>query len=165
MAYVCSAYPEDYVFGDICRVVGHALQVPGHDQRVQQVTVHAGGFAHRRIHGFKNLPVHVVHQVVALQHRLRQVDVGGQEGVERVADHADAHLRHAWNVDVQPGIGAHDQIHNALGDVHRLVAHALQVGIDLDARNDKTQVDGHGLLHGQQVNRHLVHVALGGIDL
>ena len=57
-----------------------------------------------------------------------------------------------------------DQVEHALRDVDRLVAHALQVGIDLEHRQDEAQIDRHGLLHGEQVERQFVDFALGLVD-
>src|SRR5260370_19877541 len=45
-----------------------------------------------------------------------------------------------------------------------MIAYALQVAIDLDHRKDEAKVDRHRLLFGQQVVRHLIDVALGGVD-
>ena len=50
------------------------------------------------------------------------------------------------------------------GNAHRLVADTLQVAVDLDHRQDKAQIDGHGLLLGQQFVGHLVQLALRGVD-
>src|ERR1017187_8468427 len=52
----------------------------------------------------------------------------------------------------------------AAGNTHRLVADPLQVAVDLDHRQDEAQVDGHGLLLGQQFIGHLVQLALRGVD-
>ena len=53
-----------------------------------------------------------------------------------------------------------DAVADALGGV----AHALKVGVDLDDAEDEAQIDGHGLLHGEQVERGLVDVALHAVD-
>ncbi len=53
---------------------------------------------------------------------------------------------------------------HADGDVDGLVADALEVGVDADDREDEAQVDGHGLLHGEQVEGHLVDLALEAVD-
>ena len=37
-----------------------------------------------------------------------------------------------------------------LGDVDREVADALEIGVDLDRRDDRAQVDGHRLVQRQQ---------------
>ncbi len=63
------------------------------------------------------------------------------------------------------GLGQVHHVHHALGDVHRLVAYALQIGIDLGDGENEAQVDRHGLLHGEKVESHLVDLALGEIDL
>ncbi len=49
--------------------------------------------------------------------------------------------------------GSTDEVDDALHDVDGLVTDALQIGIDLEHSEDETQVAGHGLLHGQQVQR------------
>ena len=45
-----------------------------------------------------------------------------------------------------------------------MVADPLKVAVDLDYRQDETQVDGHGLLLGQQVIGHLIQFTLRGVD-
>src|SRR5579859_6562236 len=52
----------------------------------------------------------------------------------------------------------------SLGDVHGVVAHALQVIIDLDGGRDKTQVGGHRLLEGEQSCRQVIDLNLHLID-
>ena len=61
--------------------------------------------------------------------------------------------------------GQIDHVHDALGDVDRLIAYALQVGIDLGDRENEAQIDRHGLLHGEKVERQFVDFALGDVDL
>ena len=53
---------------------------------------------------------------------------------------------------------------DAVADAFGGVAHALQIGVDLDHAENEAQVDGHGLLHGQQVERGLIDVALHAVD-
>ena len=55
-------------------------------------------------------------------------------------------------------------VHHTLGNVDRLIAHALQIRIDFSDGQDETQVDRHGLLHRKQVERSLVDFALGGVN-
>ena len=62
-------------------------------------------------------------------------------------------------------LGRSDHVHDALGDVDRLVADALQVGIDLGDGENEAQIDRHGLLHGEQVEGQFVDLALGDVDL
>ena len=81
------------------------------------------------------------------------------------ADHGGDGGRHARNVHRKIGLGQVHHIHHPLGDVDRLIAHAFEVGIDLGDGEDEAQVHGHGLLHGQKVERHLVDFALGDVDL
>ena len=60
--------------------------------------------------------------------------------------------------------GKLDHVHHALGDVHGLIAHALEVGVDLGNRQDESQIDGRRLLCGENVEGQLIDLALGGID-
>ena len=53
---------------------------------------------------------------------------------------------------------------DAVADAFGGVAHALQIGVDLDDAENEAQIDGHGLLHGEQVERGLVDVALHAVD-
>src|SRR5579859_591017 len=52
----------------------------------------------------------------------------------------------------------------ALGDVHGVVSHALQIVIDLDGGRDKTQVGGHRLLEGEQPRRQVIDLNFHLID-
>ena len=53
---------------------------------------------------------------------------------------------------------------DAVGDALGCIAHALEIGIDLDDAEDEAQIVGHGLLHGEQVERVLIDVALHAVD-
>ena len=43
-----------------------------------------------------------------------------------------------------------DVLARGLGDVDREIADALEVGVDLDGRDDRPQIDGHRLVERQQ---------------
>ena len=51
-----------------------------------------------------------------------------------------------------------------LGDVHALVAHALDVLDDVEQRRDDTQVGGHRRLGRQQRQNSLVHLEVAAVD-
>jgi len=70
----------------------------------------------------------------------------------------------ARNVDGQVDCRQLDHIHNALRDINCLVAHALEIGIDLGHRQNETEVFGHGLLHGEQIEGVLIDFPLGNVD-
>ena len=53
---------------------------------------------------------------------------------------------------------------HAVADALGRVADALQVRVDLDHAEDKAQVDGHGLLHRQQIEGGLIDLALQAVD-
>ncbi len=69
------------------------------------------------------------------------------------------------NVHRQLHFGLADEVENALRDIDRLVAYALEVGVDLHHRHDEAEVHRHRLLHGQQVERQFVDLALGLVDV
>ncbi len=71
---------------------------------------------------------------------------------------------HARNVDGKIDGGQALHVADAVADAFGGVAHALEIGVDLDDAENEAQVDGHGLLHGEQVERGLVDVALHAID-
>ena len=51
------------------------------------------------------------------------------------------------------------------GDVHRQIADPLEVGVDLDRRDDDAQVDRHRLLQGQELEGAIVDAHLAGVDV
>ena len=53
---------------------------------------------------------------------------------------------------------------DAIADAFSGVAHSLQIGVDLDDAQNESEIDGHRLLHGEQVERGLVDVALHAVD-
>jgi len=53
---------------------------------------------------------------------------------------------------------------DAVADALGRVADALKIGVDLDDREDEAQVDGHGLLHGEQIERRLIDIAFHAVD-
>ena len=56
------------------------------------------------------------------------------------------------------------EVLHAIGNVDRLVAHALEVSVDADHSEDKAQIDGHGLFHRQQIERELIDLVLHAVD-
>ncbi len=62
------------------------------------------------------------------------------------------------------GHGKGLQVADAIADAHCLIANPFEIGIDLDHRENKAQIDRHGLFHGQQIEGHLVDLALKAVD-
>ena len=75
-----------------------------------------------------------------------------------------AHFAHRREVHRQLDRISLHNVARAARDAHRLIADTLQVAIDLDDRQDEAQIDGHGLLFGEQFVGHLVQFALRGVD-
>src|ERR1051325_11525395 len=72
MSHISSTDPEDYIFGDIGRMVGYAFQVTGYEQGVKRMAVTLHGVDHGEIGRFEDLSIHVIHHVVAFENRARQ---------------------------------------------------------------------------------------------
>src|SRR5262249_17150990 len=81
-----------------------------------------------------------------------------------VGDHWKGEGSNAGDVHVKRRLRIIDHIHDALHDVHRLISHSLQVGINLDAGDDEAEINRHRLLHGEQVYREFIDFPLNRID-
>src|SRR5438045_677030 len=88
-----------------------------------------------------------------------------EKGLERTADHGGYRRGHATDVDGNIERTNFEQIERALRDVDRLVAHTFQVGVDLEDGDDEAQIDCHGLMHGEQVEREFVDATLERVNL
>src|SRR5208337_1830380 len=80
-----------------------------------------------------------------------QVRIQVDESVKALADHRRGEVGHALEL-----VGHHDcrqacQVLGALGNVLGQIAHAFQVGVDLEGSRDAAQVHGHRLMEGQQL--------------
>ncbi len=84
--------------------------------------------------------------------------------LQALAHHLGGQRRHPRNVHRQIGRGHLLHVAHAVADGLGGVAHALQIGVDLDHAEDEAQIDGHRLFHGQQVQRRLVDLALQAVD-
>src|SRR5262245_54147028 len=87
MSHVGAADPEDDVFSNVGGVVGYAFQVAGYDERVQGIAMSLDAVRHGKVSGFKDLAVHVVHQIVTLEHGLRQRSIRGEKSIQGIAHH------------------------------------------------------------------------------
>jgi len=113
----------------------------------------------------------LVHLVVPGEDAAGELRALAHEGVQALAGHPLRDLRHPGNVGqgLDGWMGQHP--HRLLGDVHRLVTDALEVGVDLHGGGDQPQVGGHRLLESEQaqaavvdLDLHLVHLLVRGDD-
>ena len=77
MAYVGPADPEDHVFRDVGCMISHALQVAGDDHGIQGIAMRLHAVGHGKVGSLKDLPVQIVDQVVAFEHGVGQIGIGG----------------------------------------------------------------------------------------
>ena len=79
--------------------------------------------------------------------------------------HSNAELAEAADliVSVTPGVASLESA-EAFAPVLRDIPDPLQIGVNANHREYKAEVDGHRLLHREQVQRHLIDLALKPID-
>ena len=91
--------------------------------------------------------------VVLRAHPARELGVPRHEGVQALLHHALGALRHPREVDERLELGLTVQLEDALGDVHRLIADALEVGDDLHGGGDEAEIARRGLVEGEEARR------------
>src|SRR6185312_17310781 len=84
--------------------------------------------------------------------------------LQAFAYHVRGQRGHARNIHGQIDSPHLLHVAHAVADVLGGVAHALEVGVNLDDAQDEAQIAGHGLFHRQQVQRRLVDLALQTVD-
>ena len=156
---------EDDVLGDVRGVVTEALQVAGNQDQVQRAT-HRGRIRdHVALEFVENLALEPIDRIVQLEHLLSEGLVVPDEGIQAESHHL-AHLRgHARNIDQGLERRLLQVMLAVVRDIDRLVAHALEIGIDLDRRHDPAQVGGQRGLAGQDLHAGLVDQDVVAIDL
>jgi len=165
VAHIIALHPENYVLSDVGGVVGNTLERAANHQCVQSLRSDVALLLHHLGQGFVGCSIQVVHRIIHRQHRAGQFGICLDEGLQALANHLRGERCHARNV--------HRQLHgrhllhvaNSLADAFGRVAHAFQVGIDLNHGDNESQVDRHGLLHGEQIERQFVDLALHHVDL
>ena len=156
--------PEDHVFRDIGGVIGDALQGAADHERIQSLRSEVAFLAHYLGQADVGCTVHVVDGIVHAEDVPGHLGVGFDERLKRPADHIGGQGGHARDVDGE--IGDLHRAHGAdtIADTLGGVAYSLQVGVDLDDGENEAEIDGHGLLHGEQVEGGLVDISFEAID-
>src|SRR5579871_4796304 len=164
VAHIRALDPEDDVLGDVGGVVGNTLQISSDQQSIECLAHNVGALIHGLDQLDESVIAHAVDDVIHLKHRLRELDFAFNERFQSATNHSADGSTHAADVDRQVGGGKFDHIHDTLGDVDGLVAYAFEIGVDLGHRQNEAQVNRHGLLHGEQIERFFVDLALGDVD-
>src|SRR5271156_3312426 len=142
VANVGALHPENYIFRDIGGVVGYALEVAGHEQRVEGLAYHLGTLVHGLHQLDEGIVAHAVDHVVHLEHGLGEFDLAFDKRLQSAAHHGTDGRSHAGDVDGQFDRRQIHHVHHPLGDVDGLVADALEVRIDLGDGEDEAQIHG-----------------------
>ena len=117
------------------------------------------------ISSLDDLAVVAVHLVVQPAHGLGLPGVEVDEGIEALPDHRGRQVGHALKLLRNGHERRPRQVNGPLGDVLGQVAHALQVGVDLQGGGDAAQVDGHRLVQGQDLQALFLDVVFLLVDL
>src|SRR5262245_2813352 len=151
--------------GDVRGMVGDALQEARDQDEPDRARDRLRVAHHVREQLAEDLLLDAVHLVVSGADLARQVRVPGHEGVQALLHHALGLLGHSRQVDVRLELALLVQLHRALGDVHRLVADALEVGDDLHGGGDEAEVAGGRLVEGEQLHALLVDLDVVSVHL
>ena len=144
-------------------MVGHTLQ----EARDQDEADGAGDRPrighHEREQLAEDLLLERVHGGILAADLAGQRGVAGHEGIQALLDHALGPIGHDGQVDVGLELRLVVELERALGDVHLLVADALEVGDDLHGGRDEAHVAGRRLVEGQQLHALLVDLDVVGV--
>src|SRR5450432_1185551 len=154
------------ILGDVGREIGDTLEVAAHEKQLERGRDGGRILEHVREEDAEERVVQRVHLIVAPAHVTTEHAVAANEGVERVAEHVAGAASHILDFRIGGDVGAHR--HEALGglrDVHRVIAHALEIARDLDRADDEAQVARHRLLEREERDGEPFDLDLEGIDL
>ena len=164
MANVFRRHDEDHVFGDVRGVVTDALEVAGDEDKVE------GWLDRRRIlqHEGQQFPedlrLQIIEAIIFVQHLLGEDDVAADERIEGIAQHGLGDTRHSRDVDQLLHRRVRRVAARRLRDVHRQIADAFEVRVDLDRGDDRPQVGRHRLEQCQQREATVVDLDVQLVD-
>src|SRR5579863_1733879 len=164
VTHIGALHPENHIFGDVGSVIGDPLQIAGDEERVESLADRLWPVVHRLYELDKCIVAHAVDHVIHFEHGLRKLDLAFNERFQGAPNHGAHGASHASDVDWKIDNRKVHHVHHTFGNVHRLIAHALEISIDLGDGKDKAQVNSHRLLHGKQVKRRFIDLALGSVN-
>jgi hypothetical protein len=154
----------DDILGDVGAVVGDAFEVFGdHDVAEVGGGLLAVGF-HQADHVLDDLVIKGIDDVVAFEDISGEGFVAEVEGLDGVAKNGEDGVGHQLQIAGGHVVGDVGEKKNALGDVDGAVGDALEVGVDLYDGGDGTQIDGCGLLKGEEIDGAFFHADFFIVD-
>ncbi len=164
MANVGTSDPEDDVGGDVGGMVGDAFQAAGDHEAIHGLLGELGFLLDELEQVGVGAAIHAVDLVVHIADGVSKPCIPLKQGVNGGSDHAAGVFAHGREVDRQIDFASFNDVACAAGNPHGLIADAFEVAIDLDDGEDEAEVNGHGLLFGEEFVGHLVELTLGGVD-
>ena len=165
MAHIRAADPEDHILGDVGGVVGDALQTPRNQQNVQigtdlvRVALVICATRLTNASSFMRSTMESISSTACATSALAE----RKDSSARRTMVETAVVMRAISTGISTS-GSWSKIQRTLRDIDRQVADALQVGVDLQHRQHESQIGCHGLLHGEQVDRHFIDGPLALVD-
>ena len=164
VADVEGRHHEDDVFRHVGGVIANPFEMARDQDQVQGRLDGLGIPRHVPNQFPEHLCLQPVQLIVTIQHPSGQVHVPLDERIERIAQHALRDRGHPRNVDEFLDRGMLQIPLSRLGDVDGQIAHAFEIGVDLDRRDDRPQVDGHRLVQGEQLEAAVVDFDVQAVD-
>ena len=108
--------------------------------------------------------IHRVHSVIHREYIPRNIRIRFNKRLQALAHHLRRERGHPRNIHGQIGYCHLLHVAHTIADALGRIAHAFQIGVNLNHAQNESQVDGHRLLHGKQIERRLIDVPLQPID-
>ena len=164
MSDVSRRHHEDHVFGDVRRVVPDPLEMARDEDEIETGLDRHRILEHVGQELAEDLRLVVVESVVLVEDRLRQREVAAHVRIERPSKHRLSDLGHPRNVDQLLHRRSLQVPPRGLGDVHREVSDAFEIGVDLHRRDDGAQVGRDALAQREQLETAVVDFDVELID-
>jgi hypothetical protein len=154
---------EDH-FGHIGGVVANSLEAARdireakHRAQLQRIT---RGEPQEALH---RLALELVEAGVLLDHAMRERRVVSRQRVKTVGHQGTSPHRHSTEYPLR-GAGVRMRVGNAMGNIYRLVADALELGDELQRRDDEAQVNRRRLVQRKELDARFVDLKLQVIDV
>src|SRR5579871_4934483 len=155
---------EQHVLGDIRGMIRNAFQVTYYADEIHGLADVLGIALHEASEFVVTGVTQAVDSVVGSKYAAREFRIAIDECIQTLAHHGTNQRPNVRNVDHRLDNRRLHQRRGTLRDIHRKVADAFQVGVDLQCRDNQTQVGSHRLLSGKQVYRKCIDLNLDLVD-
>src|SRR5579862_4462491 len=164
MAYIHALDQKQNILGNIGGMIRDPFQVPRNRDQVQRLWDVLRIAFHEAYQLVVARGAEAIHGVVRCEHAASQIVIAIYERIQTLTHHRLDQRRHVTNVYHWFNHRFRKQRNRPLRDADRQIAHPLQIGVDLQRRDDESQIRRHGLLGRQQIDGELIDLDLDRID-